>query len=80
MAQHENKNFPMCLAPIECKVDSILQCQGNGVAFTENEWDYINHHHADCLYTHCLQQIKHEISTTNAQQKMQALLAQIKNK
>ncbi|WP_295795298.1 cysteine-rich CWC family protein [Mucilaginibacter sp.] len=78
MAQHEPKHCPRCNSPFECKVGSILQCQCSGLAFSDAEWDYIRLTYTDCLCRHCLQAIKHEISTNNTRQKMRAILAPIK--
>jgi hypothetical protein len=78
MAHHEDKHCPRCGEPFECKVGSILQCQCNGISFSDAEKDYIRLTYTDCLCRNCLLIMKHEISTTAVQQKMQMLLAQIK--
>jgi len=80
IVKHESKHCPRCNAPFECKVGSILQCQCSGLAFTDAEWDYIRLTYTDCLCRHCLQTIKHEMSTNAAKQKMQTILAPIKKK
>ncbi|MEO3407466.1 cysteine-rich CWC family protein [Mucilaginibacter sp. CAU 1740] len=80
MANHENKNCPRCNAAFECKVGSILLCQCNGIAFTEHEWDYIRLNYHDCLCRKCLQIVKHEISTSAVQEKMNTILGAIKKK
>ncbi|HEY5326802.1 MAG TPA: cysteine-rich CWC family protein [Mucilaginibacter sp.] len=78
MAHHENKFCPRCKAPFECKVGSILLCQCHGISFSEAEKDYIRLTYPDCLCRNCLQIMKHEISSTSAQKKMQTIFAQIK--
>lgn len=78
MAQHEKKYCPRCNISFECKVGSILQCQCNGITFTDTEWDYVRLTYTDCLCRHCLQAIRHEISSIAIKQKMNAILAPIK--
>jgi hypothetical protein len=80
MANHENKNCPRCGGTFECKVGSILLCQCNGLAFTEQEWDYIRFTYTDCLCRKCLQVMKHEISTSAVQEKMKTILGAMKRK
>jgi len=78
MAHHEDKHCPRCGAPFECKVGSILLCQCHGLTFSDAEWDYIRLTYTDCLCRHCLQTIKHEISTNRANETIEAILAQTK--
>lgn len=68
------------MAPFECKVGSILQCQCSGLVFTDAEKDYIYQRYPDCLCRNCLQHIRHEINALNVQQKVRSILAITKSR
>ncbi|QTE39048.1 cysteine-rich CWC family protein [Mucilaginibacter sp. P25] len=78
MTKHENKHCPRCKEPFECKVGSILLCQCQGISFTDQERDYIRLTYPDCLCRKCLMVMKHEISSTAAQEKMKTILEAIR--
>ncbi|MBD3609498.1 MAG: cysteine-rich CWC family protein [Gammaproteobacteria bacterium] len=60
--KHEAKQCPRCLAEFECKVGNIHLCQCRRVSLSEHEVDVISRQFDDCLCSHCLQQIKQELS------------------
>ena len=54
----ENKHCPRCNTAFECKADDVLNCQCNGIVFTDTQKERIAVQFNDCLCRKCLLELQ----------------------
>lgn len=69
MPQHEKKECPRCNVAFECKAGSILLCQCSKIEMTEEQLEYSNAKHDDCLCLSCLKDLRAEFKALSHNQK-----------
>lgn len=80
MASHDTKHCPRCEGSFECKVGNILECQCNGIVFSDAEKAHIAANYDDCLCRKCMLEIKREFKHQPLKEKMAFIFSIFKNK